>query len=63
MTMGMALTARRVAQETLDRLGQSGTVRPGWLSKLLEASLAFLPRSGRVRMMGVVMSGMTRRRG
>jgi hypothetical protein len=63
MTMGMALTARRVAQETLGRPGRRGTVRPGWLSKLLEASLAFLPRSGRVRMMGIVMSGMTKRRG
>jgi hypothetical protein len=37
-------------------------VRPGWLSKLLEVALALLPRWGRVRMMGVVMGGMTKHR-
>jgi hypothetical protein len=35
-------------------------VRPGWLAKFLEASLMFLPRWGRVRMMGVVMGSMTK---
>ncbi len=62
MRMGMGQTPASVAQETLDALGRKGTVRPGWLSKLLEFSLAFLPRWGRVRMMGVVMGGMTRHR-
>ena len=62
MTMGLAQTPREVAAATLFALGRRGTVRPGWLSKLLEASLAFLPRFGRVRMMGVVMAGMTRPR-
>lgn len=62
MTMGMAQTPRAVAQETLDALGRTGTVRPGWLSKFLELSLALLPRCGRVRMMGVVMGAMTKRR-
>lgn len=62
MTMGMAQTPNAVAQETLDALGRTGTVRPGWLSKFLEMSLAFLPRWGRVRMMGVVMGGMTKHR-
>ena len=63
MTMGMAQTPTAVAQATLDALGRRGTVRPGWLSKLLELSLAFLPRWGRVRMMGVVMGGMTKHHG
>lgn len=63
MTMGMAQTPAAVAQATLDALGRRGTVRPGWLSKLLELSLAFLPRWGRVRMMGVVMGGMTKPQG
>jgi short-subunit dehydrogenase len=58
MRMAMGLTPRAVAQETLDALGRNGTVRPGWLSKLLELSLAPLPRRGRVRMMAVVMGGM-----
>jgi len=62
MTMGLAQTPRAVAGATLAALGRRGTVRPGWLSKLLEASLALLPRRGRVRMMGAVMAGMTRPR-
>jgi short-subunit dehydrogenase len=62
MTMAMASSPRSVAQETLDALGRKGTVRPGWLSKLLEWSLTLLPRWGRVRMMGVVMGGMTKHR-
>lgn len=62
MTMGLAQTPKDVAGPTLGALGRRGTVRPGWLSKLLEAALMFLPRRGRVRMMGVVMAGMTKPR-
>ncbi len=62
MTLGLAQTPREVAGETLARLGHRGTVRPGWLAKFLEASLMFLPRRGRVRMMSVVMAGMTKPR-
>lgn len=61
MQMGMALPARAVAQATLDALGRRSTVRPGWLSKLLEASLRLVTRWGRVRIMARVMGGMTRR--
>ncbi len=61
MTMSRAVSSRIVARENLDGLGRTGTVRPGLLSKVLELSLMLLPRRGRVRMMGVVMSGMTRR--
>jgi short-subunit dehydrogenase len=60
MTMGLAQTPRDVAGATLTSLGRHGTVRPGWLAKFLEAALMFLPRWGRVRMMGVVMAGMTK---
>jgi len=60
MTMGLAQTPRDVAAATLHALGRRGTVRPGWLSKFLEAALMFMPRWGRVRMMGVVMGGMTK---
>ena len=62
MQMGMALRPQDVAAETLSALGRRATVRPGWLSKALEWSLKPLPRWGRVRMMGVVMRGMTRLR-
>lgn len=61
MTMGMAQRPDAVARETLRALGRKTTVRPGALSKFLELSLKLLPRWGRVRMMGVVMSGMARR--
>lgn len=60
MTMGFAQTPTEVATSTLAALGKTGTVRPGLLAKLLEFSLQFLPRWGRVRMMGIVMRGMTR---
>ena len=60
MTMGLAQTPHDVAGPTLDALGRRGMVRPGWLSKLLEVALMFLPRRGRVRIMGVVMAGMTK---
>jgi short-subunit dehydrogenase len=62
MKMGMAAGPESVASATLAALGRTGTVRPGWLSKLLEWSLALLPRWGRVRMMAVVMGGMTKHR-
>lgn len=60
MTMNLAQTPHAVAGPTLAALGRRGTIRPGWLSKLLEAALMFLPRRGRVRLMAVVMAGMTR---
>jgi hypothetical protein len=59
MTMGRAQTPDEVAAASLAALGRWGTVRPGWLAKLLELSLTLLPRWGRVRMLGAVMSGMT----
>jgi len=61
MQLGQAATPEVVARVTLDALGRRGTVRPGWLSKLLGWSLATLPRWGRVRVMALVMGGMTRR--
>ncbi len=59
MDLGNAENPAIVAKETVRALGRSGTVRPGLRAKLLEASLAFLPRSGRVRIMSAVMKGMT----
>lgn len=60
MQMSMAATPDIVANSTLAALGRRGTVRPGLLSKLLEWSLMFLPRWGRVRVMSLVMGGMTK---
>lgn len=60
MTMGFAQTPAQVARGALSALGRTGTIRPGWLAKLLEYSLALLPRTGRTRIMGLVMAGMKR---
>ena len=60
MQMGATVSPAAVAHATLDALGRRTTVRPGWLSKVLEAGLSMLPRSWRVRMMTRVMAGMTR---
>lgn len=62
MQMGMALNPEAVAQPTLNALGRRTTVLPGLLSKLLVYSLVPLPRSLRVRIMGVVMHSMTKHR-
>ncbi len=61
MTMGRALTPQTVARGTLDALGRRPTTYPGALSRLLTGSLAPLPRRARVRVMGMVMSGMADR--
>lgn len=60
MRLGAAASPAVVARETLEAVGRRTTVRPGFLSKLLEGSLHPLPRWGRVRIMGLVMNGMTR---
>jgi short-subunit dehydrogenase len=62
MRLGMTTSPEEVARGTLAALGRRGTVRPGWFSKILEWALVPLPRWGRVRMMGLVMSGMTSHR-
>ncbi|MCZ8314411.1 SDR family NAD(P)-dependent oxidoreductase [Phreatobacter sp.] len=61
MTMGKAERPEVVARQTLAALGRQGTVRPGFLSKLLHGSLAPLPRWGRVLIMEKVMRGMAGR--
>lgn len=60
MQMSMSATPDIVSTSTLAALGRSGTVRPGFLAKFLEWSLMFLPRWGRVRVMSLVMGGMTK---
>jgi uncharacterized protein len=60
MELGATTTADEVARGALAALRRGGTVRPGRLSKLLGWSLAMLPRAVRVRLMAVIMGGMTR---
>lgn len=58
MQMGKAETPETVARASLAALAGGGTLRPGFLSKLLGWSLAMLPRAGRVRLLGQIMKGM-----
>ncbi len=58
LQMQLAMTPRTIATATLGALGKSGTVRPGWLSKLLGWSLATAPRWLQVKIIGTVMKGM-----
>ncbi len=60
MQMGKTVTPEVVARTTLDALGSTGTVRPGFFSKFLEYSLSTLPRVLRTRAVGLVMKGMTK---
>ncbi|WP_103670770.1 SDR family oxidoreductase [Pseudanabaena sp. BC1403] len=60
MKLGMALNPVDVAQATLNALGKKPTILPGFISKLLTYSLAFLPRWARVQIMGGVMRDMTK---
>ena len=62
MVMGLAGTPDGVASGALRALGRRGTARPGLIAAGLEASLATLPRAGRVWVMSRVMAGMTPRR-
>ncbi len=58
MQMGKAETPDTVARVSLRALAAGGTVRPGFLAKLLGWSLATMPRWGRVRVLGQIMKGM-----
>jgi hypothetical protein len=59
MKMGMADQPSQVARGTLNALGKCVTVRPGVVSKFLGWSLMLLPRGIRVRVMQMIMKGMT----
>lgn len=59
MQMAQTMSPDVVARVTFEALGRRTTVRPGWLSKLLGWSLATLPRWAQIRVIGLVMKGMT----
>jgi uncharacterized protein len=59
MQMGKAESPETVARASLAALASGGTLRPGFLAKLLGWSLAMMPRWGRVRLLGQIMKSMT----
>ncbi|GAA4406573.1 SDR family oxidoreductase [Nibrella viscosa] len=59
MQMGFSLTPAQVGVPILRALGRRSTVLPGGLTKLLVYSLRTVPRWGKVRIMKLVMGGMT----
>lgn len=60
MRMSTALDPADVARETIAALGRKTVVLPGLLSKVLAYSLAPLTRPMRSRIMGAIMTNMTR---
>jgi short-subunit dehydrogenase len=63
MQMGKAETPETVAKVSLRALSGGGTVRPGFLAKLLGWPLATASRRLRVRILGLIMKGMAPRAG
>ncbi|UPT68195.1 MAG: SDR family NAD(P)-dependent oxidoreductase [Sphingobacteriales bacterium JAD_PAG50586_3] len=59
MKMDLALTPEQVGVPILKALGRKTTVLPGFLTKLLVYSLRTVPRWGKIRIMKMVMGGMT----
>ena len=59
MQMNLALKPSQVGIPILKALGRRQTVLPGLLTKFLVGSLRTLPRWGKVRVMKIVMGGMT----
>ena len=59
LRMSPAIPAGAVARPSLRGLGRRAIVTPAPLSKFLTWSLFLLPRSMRVRMMGMIMKGWT----
>lgn len=59
MTLGSADSAETVAAGILRSIGKSGTIRPGFLSKVLGYNLGIAPRWLRLRIMSRIMSGLS----
>lgn len=62
MQMDGAAAPEIVARGTLNALGRRVTVRPGFQSRFLGHSLGTLPRWARSRILGKIMTGMTKHR-
>ncbi|MFZ4405074.1 MAG: SDR family NAD(P)-dependent oxidoreductase [Pseudobdellovibrionaceae bacterium] len=61
LKMGKAANPTEIAQSTVASLGKAITVRPGFLSKLLGYSLSIMNRWGRIKVMTIIMSGMSKK--
>jgi len=59
MKMNMSLTPQQVGIPILKALGRKTSVLPGFLTKFLVYSLRTVPRWGKVKIMKIVMGGMT----
>ncbi|MCI4671498.1 MAG: SDR family NAD(P)-dependent oxidoreductase [Bacteroidia bacterium] len=59
MKMNAALTPGQVGIPILKALGRRGTVFPAFLTKFLTGSLSIMPRWAKVRVMKLIMGGMT----
>ncbi|MDX2197135.1 MAG: SDR family NAD(P)-dependent oxidoreductase [Cytophagales bacterium] len=59
MNMNMSMTPSEVGAPILQALGRNTTILPGLLTKILVYSLRTVPRWGKVRIMALVMGGMT----
>ncbi len=57
---GKALTPEKIAIPILKGLGKKTTVLPGLLTKILVYALRTTPRWGKIRIMKMVMDGMTK---
>lgn len=60
MQLGAALKPEDVGVPILKALGRKSTVLPGTLTKFLVGSLRTLPRWGKIRVMRLIMGGMTK---
>lgn len=60
MQMSMALTPKEVAIPIIKALGKKMTVLPGTLTKFLVYSLRIVPRWAKIKIMKIVMGGMTK---
>ncbi len=58
--MGKALTPDQVAIPILKSIGKKNVLYPGGLTKLLLFGLRSVPRWGKVKIMNLVMGGMTK---
>ena len=59
MKMGMAMKPSDVGIPILKALGRKATVLPGFLTKFLVGSLRTVPRWAKVKIMKIIMGGMT----
>jgi uncharacterized protein len=59
MKMSMSMTPEQIGVPILEALGRKTTVLPGFLTKFLVYSLRTVPRWGKVKIMKIVMGGMT----